>query len=129
MVREPNACMCGRGCEPVLHYLQTVRIPFAAESWNLLAFCANIKIIWCAGCPLRASGVFCSPQVRGKLINRASSANCSWTIWFACGLLVCTILYLSCYFNSPHLFFNYSNYYTFEKSKTPNNIVTIIQQN
>ncbi len=26
-------------------------------------------------------------------------------------------------------FLNYSNYYTFEKSKTPNKIVTIIQQN
>ncbi len=26
-------------------------------------------------------------------------------------------------------FFNYSNYYTFEKLKTPNKIVTIIQQN
>ncbi len=37
--------------------------------------------------------------------------------------------YLSCYFNSPHIFLNYLNYYTFEKSKTKNKIVTIIQQN
>ncbi len=66
--REPNAHMCGRDCEPVLPYLQTVRILFAVNR-NLSVFCANTKRTGCAGCPFHAPGVLCSPQVCGKLIN------------------------------------------------------------
>ncbi len=32
---------------------------------------------------LDVPGVLCSPQVRGKLINRAPSANCLARLWFA----------------------------------------------
>ncbi len=39
---------------------------------------------------LGALGVLCSPQVCGKLIYHAPGANCSQTVWFACGLQVCT---------------------------------------
>ncbi len=34
--------------------------------------------------------VLCLPQVRRKLIYYAPSVNCSQTVWFACGLQVCT---------------------------------------
>ncbi len=68
--REPNAHMCGRDCEPVLGYLQTVRIPFAVNQ-NLLVFCANTKRTGCTGYPFHAPGFLCSPQVCGKLIHCA----------------------------------------------------------
>ncbi len=69
MVREPNARMCGRDCEPALRHLRTVRIPFSANR-NLSVFCTNTKRTRCAGCPFYELGVLCSPQVHGKLINR-----------------------------------------------------------
>ncbi len=46
-VCEPNACMCGRDCEPVLRHPRTVRILFAANQ-NLSLFCANTKRTGCA---------------------------------------------------------------------------------
>ncbi len=49
---------------------QTVRLQFAANQ-NLSVFCTNTKRTGCAGCSFHAPGVLCSPQARGKLINRA----------------------------------------------------------
>ncbi len=74
-VREPNARMCGRDCEPALRHPWMIRIPFNANQ-NLVGF-AGTEREW--GAP----GVLCSPQVCGKLINPASSANCSVRLWFA----------------------------------------------
>ncbi len=70
MVREPNAHMCGRDCEPALRHLRMVRIPFATNQ-NLSVFGANTKRTGCTGYPFHAPGVLCSPQVCGKLINHA----------------------------------------------------------
>ncbi len=80
MVRKPNVSMCGWDCEPMLRHPRTARLPFAANQ-NLSVFCANTKRTRCAGCPFHAPGVLCSPQVCGKLINRAPHANgmvCKW---------------------------------------------------
>ncbi len=68
MVREPNARMCGQDCKPVLCHPRTVGISFATNQ-NLSVFRANTKKTRCAGCPLHAPGVLCSPHVHGKLIN------------------------------------------------------------
>ncbi len=70
MVCEPNASMCGQDCKPALRRPQMVHIPFT-KNRNLSVFCANTKRTGCAGCPFYAPGVLCSPQVCGKLINRA----------------------------------------------------------
>ncbi len=69
-VCKPNAHMCRWDCEPALHHLRTVRILFAANQ-NLLVFYANTKRTAYTGCPFYAPGILCSPQVCGKLINRA----------------------------------------------------------
>ncbi len=82
MVREPNARMCGRGCEPALRHPQTVCILFA-EKQNLLVFCANTKRTGCAGCLFHAPGVLCLPQVCEKLINCAPHANRAAREWHA----------------------------------------------
>ncbi len=74
-VRKPNAHMCGWDCEPALHRLQTVRIPFA-KNWNLSGFFVRTKGI---GVP----GDLCSPQVCRKLIYHAPSVNCLVRMWFA----------------------------------------------
>ncbi len=47
----------------------------------------------------------------------------TFTFWYGANG-TCHAILTRCIF-----FKNYSNYYTFEKSKTPNKIVTIIQQN
>ncbi len=39
---------------------------------------------------LGALGIPCSPKVHRKFIHHAPSPNCSQTIWFVCGLHVCT---------------------------------------
>ncbi len=52
---ESNVRMCGQDCEPVLHYLQMVCVPFTTNQ-NLSVFCANTKGIECTGCPVFASG-------------------------------------------------------------------------
>ncbi len=70
LVREWNARMCGRDCKPVLSHPRMVRILFATNR-NLSVFCMNIKKTVCVSCLFYAPGVLCSPQVRGKVINRA----------------------------------------------------------
>ncbi len=60
--------MCGPDCKPALRCPRTVCIPFAANR-NLSGFWANTKRTGCARCPFHATGILCSPQVRGKLIN------------------------------------------------------------
>ncbi len=51
------------------------------------------KICWFFAEMERELGALCVvrlPQVRGKLIYQAPSANCSQTVWFTCGLHVYT---------------------------------------
>ncbi len=70
-IRKPNARMCGWNCESAQPHLWIVRI-LSTTNWNLLDFCVNTKRTGCAGCPFHAPGILYSPQVRRKLINRAS---------------------------------------------------------
>ncbi len=74
----PNQ-MCEWDCKPALCRLRMVCITFA-ENRNLSVFCTNTKRTGCAGCPFRAPGVLCSPQVRGKLINRRKLETTS-SVW------------------------------------------------
>ncbi len=87
MVREPNVRMCRWDCKPA------VRIPFAVNQ-NMLIFCANTRT-GCAGCPLHAPGVLCSPQVCGKLINHTPIMCCMRTVQRVSGALVYTKLYIA----------------------------------
>ncbi len=69
-VCEPNTRMCGRDYESALRHLWIGHIPFT-KNQNLSVFWTNTKRTGCAGCLFHAPGVLCSPQVGGKLINRA----------------------------------------------------------
>ncbi len=92
MVRELNACMCRRDCEPLLRHLRTVHISFAVNQ-NLSVFCANTKRTGNARCPFHAPGVLYSPQVRRKLINSAPLTRCTQTAQHISGVFVYTKLY------------------------------------
>ncbi len=78
MVREPNACMCKWDCKSTLRLLRTVCIPFATNR-NLSIFCANTKRTACTDCPFHAPGILYSPQLCGRLINRAPRTHCMQT--------------------------------------------------
>ncbi len=87
MVRKPNVCMCGRDCEPTLRHPRTVRVLFA-ENQNSSVFRLNTKRTRCTVYPFHASGVLRSPQVRGKLINRAPLTHCIGVVQRVSGALV-----------------------------------------
>ncbi len=58
MIREPNARMCGRDCEPAPRHPQTVYIPFTANQ-NLSVFARTQRELDappCTRCPLLALG-------------------------------------------------------------------------
>ncbi len=65
---QMHVCMDGTAS---LHCTACERFayPFPANQ-NLSVFCANTKITGYAECSFHVPGVLCSPQVRGKLINR-----------------------------------------------------------
>ncbi len=101
IVCEPNACMCGWDCEPMLCHLRTVCILFVTNR-NLSVFCANIKRTGCAGCPFHAPNVLCSPQVRGKLITCVPLTYRTRTAQRVSGALMYIKLYCSkCDVNRP----------------------------
>ncbi len=55
-------------------------------------FCANTKRTGCAGCPVHAPGVLCSPQAHGKLINCVPLTRHTQTAQRVSGTLVYTKL-------------------------------------
>ncbi len=85
--------MCGQDCELAPYYLQTVRVPFAANR-NLSVFCENTKRTGCARCPFHAPGVLCSLEVRKKLINRMPLTRRTRTVQRVSGTLMYTKVYI-----------------------------------
>ncbi len=57
---------------------------------KFVGFCGNTKRTGCVGCPFRAPGVLCSPQVHGKLINRTPNMRRTRTLQYVSGALMYT---------------------------------------
>ncbi len=74
-------------CEQFTYHLPRTKICYF--------FGANTKKTGCARCPFHAPGVLCSPQVRGKLINRAPNAHHTRMTQHVSGTLVYTKFYTS----------------------------------
>ncbi len=77
----------------IVSILFCTTIPFAVNQ-NLSVFYANTKRSRCAGCPLHALGVLRSPQVHGKLINRAPNTHRMQTAQRVSGALMYTTFYI-----------------------------------
>ncbi len=91
MVRKPLANGLQTKSVYVWTGLQTCTVPSTnglhtvRRERKFVSLCANTKRTGCAECPFHAPGVLCSPQVRGKLINRAPLMRRMRTAQCVCG--------------------------------------------